>query len=142
MQQVTSFFKSNRRLIMKKAISNTGVTFTFDGGLDAVTFDATKASEANRNYAVAFGFSHRIGDHAAISRNQGGIVVNVTEAMRRDAVLEMVAHLESGTEAWDMSKTARGPVQNPVFVAIAAKLGISYEAAMAKVQEQFLAELE
>ena len=127
---------------MKKSISNGKVSFTFDGDLAPVTFDPAKASEANRNYAVAFGFSHRIGDHAAISRSgPGGVVVTVTEDMRRAAILEMVGHLESGTEVWDMAKTARGPVQNPVFVAIAAKLGITYDEAMAKVQAQFLADL-
>lgn len=129
---------------MKKAIATSGklVTFTFDGGLEQVTFDTAKVSEANRNYAVAFGFSHRIGDHAAISRNgPNGSIITVTEDMRRNAVLEMVTHLESGTENWDMTKGARSPVQNPVFAAIAAKLGITYDEAMAKVQAQFLADL-
>ena len=127
---------------MKKAISNGKVSFTFDGDLAPVVFDPAKTSEANRNYAIAFGFSHRIGDHAAISRSgPGGAVVTVTEDMRRAAVLEMVAHLESGTEVWDMAKTARGPVVNPVFAAIASKLGITYDEAMAKVQAQFLADL-
>lgn len=126
---------------MKKAISNGLVNFTFDG-LAPVTFDPAKASEANRNYAVAFGFSHRIGDHAAISRNgPNGSVVTVTEEMRRNAVLEMVTHLESGTENWDMAKGTRGPVQHPVFLAIAVKLGISYDEAVAKVQGDNLAEL-
>ena len=129
---------------MKKSIATSGksVTFTFDGGLAPVVFDPAKVSEANRNYAVAFGFSHRIGDHAAISRNgPNGSIITVTEDMRRNAVLEMVGHLESGTEVWDMAKSARGPVVNPVFAAIAQKLGITYDEAMAKVQEQFLAEI-
>lgn len=130
---------------MKKAINPNGkeVTFTFEGGLAAVNFDVTKASDKCREYAVAFGFSHRIGDHAAISRNgPNGSIITVTEEMRRNAVLEMVAHLESGTENWDMAKGTRAPVQNPVFVAIAAKMGCTYDEAMAKVQAQFLAEME
>lgn len=128
---------------MKKSVSNSGVTFTFDGGLEPVAFDINKASEANRTFAAAFGFGHRIGDHAAISRNgPNGSIITVTEEMRRNAVLEMVAHLESGTENWDMAKGTRAPVQNPVFVAIATKLGITYDEAMAKVQAQFLAEME
>ena len=128
---------------MKKSINNSRVNFTFDGGLEPVVFDPAKASEANRNYAVAFGFSHRIGDHAAISRNgPNGTIITVTEDMRRNAVLEMVGHLESGTEAWDMAKGARGPVVNPVFAAIASKLGCTYDEAMAKVQAQFLADME
>ena len=128
---------------MKKQVSNTGVTFTFDNGLAPVVFDVAKASEANRTFAAAFGFGHRIGDHAAISRTgPNGTVITVTEEMRRNAVLEMVAHLESGTENWDMAKGTRAPVQNPVFVAIAAKMGCTYDEAMAKVQAQFLAEME
>ena len=129
---------------MKKQIATDGklVTFSFAEGLADIIFDVDKMSLTNKVYAVAFGCSHRIGDHAAISRNgPAGAIITVTEEMRRNAVLEMVAHLESGTEAWDMAKSARGPAINPVFTAIAAKLGITYDQAMAKVQEQFLAEI-
>jgi hypothetical protein len=126
---------------MKKSIVGNLVKFTFDENVPALTFDCTKMSEANRAYAIPFGMCHRLGDMAALSRKQSdGTIVTITEAMRRASIEEGCKHYESGTLNWDMH-TVRVPVQNPVIQQIADKLGITYEAAQAKIAEQFLNEL-
>lgn len=130
---------------MKKVINEQArtITFTFDAasGLEPVMFDPAKASEANRDYAVLHGFAARLGDNAAIAKSKDNNFT-VTEAMRRDAIIELATHYESGTEAWNVKASGpRAAAQNPVIAQIAAKLGITYEQAQAKVAEQFLAEL-
>lgn len=127
---------------MKKVINESSrtITFSFEGGLAPVVFEVAKASATNRDYAVLHGFAARIGDNAAIAKSKENNFT-VTEAMRREAVLELVNHYESGAEAWNVKASAKAPAQNPVIAQIAAKLGITYEAAQAKVAEQFLAEL-
>lgn len=126
---------------MKKSLGTDGIiTFSFDN-LAAVTFDAGKCSERVQDHAMQHGFLARIGDNAAISRKQkDGTVLDVTEEMRRNAVLELVNHYESGTEEWNL-KTARGPVENQTIRAIAEKLGITYQEAEAHIAEKMLAEL-
>ena len=134
----------NRRdteMDMKKTIDAVAqsVTFTFDG-LEPVVLRMDAVSAQCRDHAMLHGFSARIGDNAAIQKSaENGF--RVTEAMRRDAVVEMVEHYASGTSDWNLKASARKPVQHPVFLAIAAKLGISYEAAVAKIQADNLAEL-
>ncbi len=126
---------------MKKVIAGNLVTFTFDG-LDAVVFDATKASATNRAYAEMHGWQARIGDNAALSRkDKDGNVITITEQMRRDAVAELVGHYESGAEAWAVRGAAQVK-QNPVIAAVAAKKGITYAEAEALVAAQFLDDME
>ena len=130
---------------MKKAINEQArtITFTFDeaSGLAPVVFDPAKASAANREYAVLHGFAARLGDNAAIPKSKDN-GFTVTEAMRRAAVVELAEHYESGAEAWNVRASGtRAAAQNPTILAIAAKLGVTYEAAQAKVAEAFLAEL-
>lgn len=126
---------------MKKAIVEGKITFTFDG-LDPVVFDHEKVSEQMRDMAETHGWMQRLGDNAAISRKQkDGTVIDVTEQMRRDAVLELVNHYESGTTEWNL-KTARGPSQNPTILAIAAKRGCTYAEAEAFLAAQFLDEMQ
>lgn len=127
---------------MKKAINGTAVHFTFDDGLASIVFESTKASDKARDYAEMHGWEARIGDMAAISRKQkDGTVITITEQMRRDAILAGVTHYESGTEEWGMKGGIRAAPQNAVFLAIAAKRGITYEEAMAAVQVEMLGEL-
>jgi hypothetical protein len=117
------------------------VTFTFDDGLDPVVFHADMASKANREYAKLHGFSARIGDNAAIARKTAdGNIQTITEAMRREGVVEMAQHLESGTAEWNM-KSARGPSLNPTWLAIAEKRGVSYMQVAAERAAADLAEL-
>lgn len=127
---------------MKKTINTAAqsVTFTFDG-LDAVTLAMRDVTPANATYAMLHGFAARIGDNAAITKSAENNFT-VTEAMRREAVLELVNHYTSGSEDWNMRvASAKKAPQNPTIAAIAAKLGCTYEEAQAKVAEQFLASM-
>lgn len=126
---------------MKKIIDTTArtITFTFEDGLEPVVFHPDNAGQQAREYATLHGFSARIGDNAAIAKSEAN-AFRVTEDMRRGAVLELVNHYNAGG-AWEVARAAKAPAQNPVIAAIAAKLGVTYEAAQAKVAEQFLAEM-
>ena len=129
-------------IMMKKAINESArtITWTFDGGLEPVTFAAGSASTECQDYAILHGFAARIGDNAAITKSkENGFVV--TEAARRAAILEMTEHYASGSAQWNLKASARQPAQNATIAAIAAKLGVTYEEAQAKVAAQFLAEL-
>jgi hypothetical protein len=115
---------------MKKLIDNAAQTvkFTFDEGLDPVVFDAAVLNEETRLHAMLAGCSHKIGDNAAISKSEAN-GWNVTEAMRREAVLQMVEQL--GRNEWN-AKT-RAPVRHPSIVKLAAKWGCTYEEAELKI---------
>ena len=126
---------------MKKVININAqaVTFTFEG-LAPVTLSMSDVTPANATYAMLHGFAARIGDNAAIQKSaENGF--NVTETMRREAVLELVNHYTSGSTDWNTRISERKPVQNPTILAIAAKLGITYTEAEAEIQRRMLAEL-
>jgi hypothetical protein len=126
---------------MKKTINAAAgsVTFSFDG-LPSVTLNVTEVTAQNRAYAELHGFVARIGDNAAIQKSaENGF--NVTETMRREAVLELVNHYTSDTTEWNLRVSARKPAQNPTIATIAAKMGISYTEAEAEIQRRMLAEL-
>lgn len=126
---------------MKKAIvpNTQQIRFTFEG-LEPLTFDAAKVSDANREYSILNGFLHRLGDMAAIPKQDSkGNVVVVTEQMRRDAIAAGIAHYESGTSDWNMKGGGRVAPQNPVILQVAAKFDISYEEASAKIVNDMLA---
>lgn len=115
------------------------LVFTFDG-LASIVFDAEQAT-VNRQDAEMHGFEQKIRDNAAISRKQkDGTVIDVTEAMRRDAVQEMIAHLTTST-AWNMVKAQRAAPQNPTILAIANKRDCTYAEAEAWIAEKMLAEM-
>lgn len=115
---------------MKKLIDNAAgtVTFTFEGGLDRVVFDATVLNDETRLHAMLAGCSHKIGDNAAISKSEEN-GFTVTEAMRRDAVMQMVEQL--GRNEWNVK--TRAPTRHPSIVKLAAKWGCTYEEAELKI---------
>ena len=124
---------------MKAERNNLKIVLTFEG-LDSIVFDAEQAT-VNKEDAMMHGFEQKIRDNAAISRKQkDGTVIDVTEAMRRDAVQEMVTHLTTST-AWNMVKAQRAAPQNPTILAIANKRGCTYAEAEAWIAEKMLAEL-
>jgi hypothetical protein len=127
------------RLTMKKIINTEArtVTFTFDNDLPSVTCNADKLSRVNRDYAVLFGLGHRIGDNAAIPKSKENNFT-VTEAMRRDAVVEMCEHLESGSEEWNLKASTRKAPLDPTILKIAERQGITYEQAQLMIAERFL----
>lgn len=115
------------------------VTFTFDG-LAPVTLSMYEVTPANATYAMLHGFAARIGDNAAIQKSAENNFT-VTEAMRREAVLELVNHYTSGSIEWNTKVAERKPAQNPTILAIAAKMGLTYTEAEAEIQRRMLAEL-
>jgi len=105
------------------------VTFTFEGDLQPSTISAADLSEAILEHAKLAGLSHKIGDNAAISKSEeNGFVV--TEAMRKAAVDQMIAQLTGGD--WN-AKGGSTPKLHPSIIKLAAKWGISYEAAEARI---------
>jgi hypothetical protein len=130
---------------MKKVIdvATRSVRFTFDGDLEPVVMHAERMSAANYDYACLHGLAARIGDNAAIQKSaENGYVV--TDAMRREAVLELVTFYEdeNNTE-WNV-KRASGPraaPQNQFVAELAKRLGVTYDEAMAKVAAQAMAEM-
>jgi hypothetical protein len=125
---------------MKKLIDGTKIVFSFEG-CEQVIFDATKVSEQNRAYAIMHGFQARIGDNAAIQKSaENGYVV--TEQMRREAVLEMVGHYEDPEQKnWNLRVGTRTAKQSPAILALATKLGKTYEEAQAWFAAKLEAEL-
>ena len=120
-------------------VNTTGkvITFTFDDAAVApITFDATKASVPMREYAEMHGWEQRLRDNAAIARKQkDGTVITVTEAMRADAVRELVTHYESGATVWTVKAK---PAEDPTIRKIADKLGVTYAEAQAEVARKML----
>lgn len=129
---------------MKKKIDIVAqtVTFRFDG-LEPVTLAWADISLENQAYAGLFGLGHRLGDNAAISKSAENNW-RVTEAMRRDAVLELVNHYKSGSPEWELpSKGApRAAPQNAFVAELARRQGITYDEALANLANQALADLE
>ena len=130
---------------MKNVINNGKLTFTFDG-LEPLTFDPERASAANRAYAELFGWQPRLKDMAAISRvrkDSAGVehVITITEQMRRDAVEAGINHYYSGTDNWSMKGPGKVAPQNRTILALAAKLGKTYEETEAILADDDVAEL-
>lgn len=124
---------------MKCNPENGKLVFTFDG-LEPVVFDPAAATVSKED-AMMHGFEQKIRDNAAIPRKQkDGSIITVTEAMRRDAVQEMVTHLCTST-TWNMAARTKAAPQNPTILAIAAKRGCTYAEAEAFIAEQMLGEL-
>lgn len=128
---------------MKKTINTLTqtVTFTFDG-LEPVTLSAASVSPANATYAMLHGFAARIGDNAAIAKSAENNFT-VTEAMRRAEVEKMVEfYADASNVDWNMRVAApKAAPLNPAITAIAAKLGKTYEEAMAWYNAKLMAEL-
>jgi hypothetical protein len=128
---------------MKKVINAVAqtVTFSFDG-LAPVILDTAKVTPANREYAMLHGFAARIGDNAAITKSaENGY--RVTEAMRREAVLELVEHYQSASVEWNTrSSASRRETFNPHIQAIAEKRNCSYGEAMAWFSAKLQAEMD
>lgn len=128
---------------MKKSINTAAqtVTFTFEG-LEPVTLDAHSVTAANQTYAMLHGFAARIGDNAAIQKSaENGY--KVTEAMRREAVLELVEHYQSGSEDWNVRTSGvKRETYNPHISAIAQKRNCTYAEALAWFSAKLQAEMD
>ena len=122
---------------MKTVTTSNTISFTFDGGLAPVVFNAADAAQHTERAAM-HGFEQKIRDNAAISRKQkDGSVITVTEAMRHAAVLEMVTHLTTSPD-WNMRGTGRVAAQNPIWLQIAARRGVGYDVIAAEMAQRDL----
>ena len=131
---------------MKKQIlvASQQIQFTFDG-LDAVTLNLSKCSDEVLEYAQYHGLYARVGDNAAIARKgPNGEIITVTEAMRREAVLELVNHYETGTKDWSIRGTGapKAPAYNAAAAAYAQKTGKSYAEGLAWFNAKVQAEID
>jgi hypothetical protein len=135
---------------MKKEIiaATQTLEFSFDGWkngdgvivapeLAPVRLHMSEVSPENATYAMLHGFAARIGDNAAIKKEASNNFT-VTETMRRNAVLELVQHYQSGSKEWNVKASAKQAPLNPAIVNLAVKLGKSY----AEAQAWFAAKLE
>ncbi len=128
---------------MKKAIDAVAgrVIFSFEGLAD-IRFDPTRAHTANQAYASLFGWMSRLGDAAAIPREQklaDGTTrtIAITEAMRREAIQKLVDHYYSGSADWNIrGNTVRS--LNPLYLKLAEKRGCTYE----EIEAEKIAEME
>ena len=116
---------------MKKVINAVAqtVTFTFEGDLAPIVLAMSQVNPANATYAMLHGFAARVGDNAAIQKSaENGYVV--TEAMRREAVKELVDHYTSGTADWSPKAKAKSGVTvqsfNAAIEMIAELRGCTY----------------
>lgn len=128
---------------MKKVINAVAqtVTFTFDGDLAPIVLAMSQVHPDNATYAMLHGFAARVGDNAAIQKSaENGYVV--TEAMRREAVAELVDHYTSGSADWSPKARAKAEKLNPHIMAIAQKRNCTYEEAQAWFNAKLMAELE
>lgn len=119
------------------------ITFTFDQasapGCAPLVFDTTNPAlhADNMAYATLHGFMSRLKDAAALSRNNpDGSVRTITEYMRRDAIASLAKHYESGSADWNVRATsAKTPGISPVIAALAQRRGISYDEAVAFIND-------
>lgn len=138
--------KSNS-VITHKVNDNGTLTFTVRGAGE-FTFDPSKASDVNRNRAQLHGWTQRISDGGAMSRDP----VTGASATPGDKLARMqslAAHYESGTEEWSLKagprpfdaalvilgmirggKAANGDDAERKAAAIAAKLNVDREGAL------------
>jgi len=128
---------------MKKVINAVAqtVTFTFEGGLESIVLAMAQVNPANATYAMLHGFAARVGDNAAIQKSAENNYT-VTEAMRREAVQELVDHYASGSADWSPKAKAKVEKLNPHIFAIAQKRNCTYEEAQAWFNAKLMAELE
>ena len=128
---------------MKKAIDAVAqtVTFTFEDGLAPIVLAMAQVNPANTTYAMLHGFAARVGDNAAIQKSAENNYT-VTEAMRREAVAELVDHYASGSADWSPKAKAKKETFNPHIMAIAHKRNCTYAEAQAWFNAKLMAELE
>lgn len=119
------------------------VEFSFDDNVPALQFNPDKATDDAAIRAQQLGWLNKLKDMAALPRervvNGEKVVVTITEQMRHDAIATGIKHFEGGG-AWEV-RVAKPAAQNPSVAKLAERLGITYEAAMAKLAEAALAEM-
>ena len=133
----------NGRLIMKKVIDVVArtITYKFDGDLAPIVQAFENVHPDNQTYAALHGMAARVGDNAAIQKSAENNYT-VTEAMRREAVAELVDHYASGSADWSPKAKAKTEKLNPHIAAIAFLRNCTYEEAQAWFNAKLMAELD
>jgi len=75
---------------------------------ERLAFDMSKASAANVAYAALHGFNQRIGDAGALGFNKD-TGQYATPAEKFAAMQQIVDHIESGSDDWELPRSAAGP---------------------------------
>lgn len=128
-------FKDNQYIAPEFDIEAGTAIFHFNpkwGKLEPLHFTLEKTHPANQRRAALAGFAQvRIIDAAAIKRDRGdGTLLSNEEmlAAKHEAVAEMIAHLESGTDQWNVRRSA-GPREEGSLIirAVAAVQGVAVE---------------
>lgn len=121
----------------RKGNSVVTVAYTDDGkmqihvlGYKTLTFDKTKASEANRLHAEDHGWEQRLRDAAAVGRDEE-TGQPATPAYKGARVERLIEHYESGAEEWTL--VGGGGGRSLTIEAIARVKGMTYEEAEAEV---------
>ena len=101
----------------------------FTVGGEELVFDPAMASAKNRAYAEVHGWRQRIADKAALGKD-------ATDGQKADAIRSIIAHYESGTDAWDMTRA--GGARKTEFAwtveALAEVQGTDVETIVAKLE--------
>ena len=127
---------------MKKVIIGNIIKWTFDDGVAPIEFDFDKMSEPNKKMAGPIGMGHRLGDMAAIPKNESN-GFKITETMRRAEIEAGITHYENADcVEWNLKAGTRAAPQNPTWLAIATRRGVSYGVVAAEKAAADLAELE
>ena len=126
---------------MKKSVSGNVITFSFDGEAP-VTFDVSAVtSPACIAYAPIHAYLAKIGDAAAIPReDKAGNIRTITEAMRREAVATMVEALMKPDATWNQRIATIE--RNPHYVKLAELRGWTYEEELVFQNEKMVAEMQ
>lgn len=130
--------KARSNAVVSTLITGTTITFTVkDAG--SFTFDQTWVSDACRQRAMIHGFTQRISDGAAISRNpENGQPATPADKLAR--MKRIADHYMSGAVEWGMKATAREPrapkLDLAVIYALMDVLQLTREEVTLKVEGQ------
>jgi hypothetical protein len=134
--------KSNS-IVTHKRLDDGRIEFAVKGALP-FTFNPMLAAGVNREYAEYHGWCQRIPDGAAVSRtNADGTIRTQVEmcALKRERMQRLVAHYESGAEAWGLV-SAGGGGKSITIQAAAEIAGITYDAMEASATKRAAARNE
>lgn len=117
--------KTNGKVRINKKWTGDVLTLTFMGydadgkkvplpGFDPITFDRTAASESNRDHAERHGWEQKLGDVAAMSRdNKTGESASPVE--KHAAVMAEAVRLANAAEPWN--RQGREPIDEDALLA-------------------------
>ena len=94
------------------------IAFKVVGNGAVHVFRMDRVHSSNVAYAALHGMKQRLVDNTAISRtNSDGTIRSAAEMakLRESALLEMIAHYESGVDRWNIREPGKGAPRKPAF---------------------------